>query len=396
MYPAGHASTGTHEIEQLTNFEQIRRVREQWDRFQWYPEADADFVPIIMEHRPEVQGPCVLAARRDGEVEALLIGRVELSPVARLPGFKTTLQPRLKVLRVVYGGMLGDWNEGNLDRLLVALKESLARGDFRAVWFEMLNLQSPLWERSQALFPRMCRGCASAPNLHWTLRLPKSYGDFLKGLDSKTRKNQKRHVNLLENDFSHLSVKRFDRVTDLDAIVNTSDRILSKTYQRGFGNAWTSVEMVKRVSLWLGKGLFTAFFLYANGEARAYQHILRYRGRAFAIGTGCDPGFQRYAVGRYIQLKALEDLCESQDASELDFGFGDAEYKRELCNQHCEEADLVLFGLNCSGLAANAMRTATIKGLQLLKRALRSAGMFGRIKRAWRESLRKRIDLPKG
>jgi CelD/BcsL family acetyltransferase involved in cellulose biosynthesis len=203
-------------------------------------------------------------------------------------------------------------------------------------------------------------------------------------------------VKLLENEVTDLTVKTLDRAADLDAIVNTSDSITSRTYHKGLGKAWTCDEMVKRVSLWLGKGFFKAFFLYADGKPCAYQHILRYRGRAFAMGTSYDPALQRYAVGRYILLKALEDLCDSQDASELDFGFGDAEYKRELCNHHWEEADLVLFGPNCTGLAVNAIRTANIKGLQLLKRALKSAGRFDRVKRAWRESLRKRTDMPKG
>ena len=383
------ALAGTLDLEQLRTLEETEQVREPWERFQWYPEADPDFYRLIVEHRPEVQGPCVLAARRDGEVGALAIGRIEVTRLAGLPGLKTALRPRLRALQVIYGGMLGDWNERNLDQLLLVLKECLARGDFQAVRFEMLNLKSPLWERSRTLFPAVCRGCVNVPNQHWTLRLPKSYGDFLDGLDSKTRKNQKRHAKLLECEFSDLSVKCLDRFADLDAIVKTSDDILSRTYQRGVEKAWTSVEMVRRVSLWLERGLFKAFFLYGDGKACAYQHILRYRGRAFAMGTSYDPDFQQYAVGRYIQLKALEDLCESQDASELDFGHGDAEYKRELCNQRCEEASLVLFAPSCRALAANAMRTAEIKGLELLKRALKKGGMFQQIKRAWRESLRK-------
>jgi hypothetical protein len=379
----------TQDFEALTTFEQIESVRQEWEQFQRWPETDPDFVRLIVESRVEVQGPYVIVLRRDGKVTGFLIGRVETVRLNGAPGFGAAIQPKLKVLEVLHGGMLGNWSEEQMDGLLRQLKTSLSRGDWQAVRFRMLDVRLPLWLRSQLQFPWLCRGCVDAPNPHWSLRLPKSYEEFYQNLDSKTRKNLKRHTKLLESDFSDFSIKRLDQVADLDTILDTTDSIISKTYQKGFETAWTSDEMRKRVSLWLSKGLFKGFFLYANGKACAYQHVLKYRGRAFAVGTGYDPGFQRYGVGRYIQFEAVKDLCAAGGVTELDFGYGDAEYKREICQCRQEEADLVLFGFNCLGLCGNTLRTAEIKAVRLVKRALKSAGVFASLKKAWRDSRRK-------
>jgi CelD/BcsL family acetyltransferase involved in cellulose biosynthesis len=392
LLPRGGASS----VELLTTFEQIASVREEWQTWTCFPETDPDFVRIIIQSRPEAKAPCVMVLRQTGVVQALLIGRIEICRLNSLPTGAAAIQPHLKVLRVLYEGLLGDWTEQNIDTCLREIKQGLSRGDWHAVHFHMLNLRSPWWTRAEKMFPRYCRGSIAPPNAHWTAKLPKSYRDYFQSLDSRVRKNLNRHRKRLESEFSDLLVKRFDQISDLEAIVNTSEAIIAKTYQQGFTTGWSSEEMKRRVALWLGKGQFHAFFLYVNGQPCAYEHILKYRGGAYGMGTAYDPAFRSFSVGRYIQMKALEEIWKDEnDITRLDFGFGDAEYKRELC-QICEqEADMVLFGSRPVSIWGNAMRTLEIRGVQLIKHALKSTGMFSAIKSRWREYRRKTAERKK-
>src|SRR5690348_8400257 len=113
-------------VEVLTSFEQIAPIRDHWERWNWYPETDPEFVRIIVETRPEAKAPCVVVLRKGGVIEAMLIGRIELSRLNSLPAWTT---PELKVLRVVYAGLLGNWSDENIDACLRELKQGLARGD---------------------------------------------------------------------------------------------------------------------------------------------------------------------------------------------------------------------------------------------------------------------------
>jgi hypothetical protein len=381
-------TTTASNLQLLTSFEQIEAVQKEWERLQWYPETDPDFARLVVESRVESTGLCVIALSEAGSVRAIIVGRTDRARFQSFANFTTALQPKLRILRVLYGGVLGDWRQEDVDKLLIALREGLSRGAWDIVQFRMLNRQSEIWTRSKHHFIRICRGSVGPPNLHWALRIPKTYTEFLSGLDKIVRKNLKRHIKLLEADFSDVSVKRFDRAADLEIIATVTESIISKTYQEGLGKSWTSDEMRKRLALWLGKGCFRAFFLFVNGQPCAFQHVLKYRSRAFGQGTGYDPAFRRYGVGRYIQLKVLEDLCNSQDVIEFDFGHGDAQYKRELCRDYTEEADLVLFRISPGALLANAIRTGEIRLRQLSKLALKFIGMFAFVKAAWRESRR--------
>jgi CelD/BcsL family acetyltransferase involved in cellulose biosynthesis len=206
---------------------------------------------------------------------------------------------------------------------------------------------------------------------------------LFKALDSRTRKNLKRHIKLLEREFSNITVQRLSSPNDLETIVQTSASIMSKTYQQGFETDWASDEMRARVRLWLKRGALTSHFLHINGGACAYQHILSYRGRAFAIGTAYDPAFRQYGIGRYIQLKALEHLCGT-GVSEVDFGFGDAEYKRELCSIHRHEADLLCFAWRTAPIWANAARTLDIGGAYAAKKLLERTNLHSLVKKQWR------------
>jgi hypothetical protein len=376
-------------VEVLTTFEQIESVLECWERWQWHPEADPEFVRLIIESRAHAKAPCVIAVRRGHEVKALVVGRTEVSRLDDGYGWFSFLQPRLKVLRVLHGGLLGDLCEENIDAALIAMKNVLACGEWDVVQFRMLTLGSVLWKRRERVFPRSCRGSTDVPNPHWRLRVSGTYDEFVRSLDQKIRSNFNRQRRRLEQAYEDLSVARLHRPGDLQAIVTATDMVSERTYQRGFAPAWASDEMSKRLSLWLRRGAYDAYVVYVNGKACAYQHVLTYRGRAFAVGTGFDPAFREYGVGRYVQLRAMERVFDEAFAiTELDFGFGDAQYKRELCRARDDEADLLLFALRPRALAANAIRTLELAAVRLAKQALRCAGQFSRAKARWRERRR--------
>jgi hypothetical protein len=330
----------------------------------------------------------------------MMIGRVEKTSVDVAIGYPrlgllsacvTALLPRLRLLEVLYRGMPGDWSKPRLNALLLEIKEGLARGECHAVRFRMLGLHSSLWQESREKFSWASRGCVGTPNPHWSLDCSKGYKDYFQGLDTKTRKNFTRRRKQLEAEFGDATVRHLDQPQDAESVAAATEAIVAKTYQKGFDRAWTSAEMLARVRLWLARGVFHAYFLSLDGEVCAYQHVLNYGGEGFGIGTGYDPRFQRYAIGRFIQLRAIEDLCERHGVRSIDFGFGDADYKRELCGQRWEEADLVLFRPSAVGLAGNLLRTNQIKVIEGGKLALKALGLFQHAKRIWRQLRRARL-----
>ena len=163
---------------------------------------------------------------------------------------------------------------------------------------------------------------------------------------------------------------------------------LVKSYLGGIQALPDAREWENRIRLWLGKGCFSAYFLYLEGKPCAYQHLVRYAGTAHAMGTAYDPAFQRYAPGRFLQMRVIECLCEDDGIENLDYGFGDAEYKREICNEKWHEADVYMFAPTFRGMRVSVGFT----GASLISAAARAivarTGHLARVKKLWRDLLR--------
>ena len=88
-----------------------------------------------------------------------------------------------------------------------------------------------------------------------------------------------------------------------------------------------------------------------------------------------------------IQGYTEEDFCNDKTTEAVDYGFGDAQYKRSYCNQSWREASLYFFAPTLKGLKLNAARTATIGISQFAKSVLDRTGFLTKAKRVWRKHL---------
>ena len=106
------------------------------------------------------------------------------------------------------------------------------------------------------------------------------------------------------------------------------------------------------------------------GAPVAFWYGLAYAG-TFFIGTpGYDPEYGELRVGLYLQMRMMEDLCADPTVHAVDYGFGDAQYKRSFGDTAWEEADVLLFAPTFRAARINAIRTSVVLGTRLAKRAL--------------------------
>ena len=112
---------------------------------------------------------------------------------------------------------------------------------------------------------------------------------------------------------------------------------------------------------------------------------------AIAFGTpGYDPAFSHLSIGTYLQMRVIEDLCADPTVHTLDYGFGDAEYKRRFGTDSWEESNLLVFAPRPRALAINLWRSAVLAAVGATRTALTRAGVLDRIKQGWRRRLARR------
>jgi hypothetical protein len=131
--------------------------------------------------------------------------------------------------------------------------------------------------------------------------------------------------------------------------------------------------------------------MFLEGRPCAFQLAAIYRGSYFLEQIGYDPKWKDLNVGTVLFLAALEDLCQDNGGAQvIDFGFGEADYKKCYGDKCWTDASLYLFAPRLRPLLANLVYSGT-SGLSVgLTHVLEKTGAIGWIKRHWRHQLSKK------
>jgi len=108
----------------------------------------------------------------------------------------------------------------------------------------------------------------------------------------------------------------------------------------------------------------------------------------FLKATGFDHAYARNRVGVYLLMKVIDDLCADPTVDVLDFGPGDAEYKRLFSNDGVRERNLVVFAPTFRARRINAIRTGILGSARLVHRIVNATKLTARVKARWRGRLR--------
>lgn len=348
--------------------------------------SDIDFVLTYCRHTPNVVRPHAVLLEEDGAPAGLVVSRLEDIRVPVKLAHKTVLSSRFRALTVVYGGLLGASDRALSGRLLAALRASLADEPVDLIRVRMLPVGSPQHAAAagQAPFFRRQRFATRTP--HWRSELSGSLEDFLGRRSRRRRETVRRYTRRLERTYgndAHVEIVKDGQ--GLDRLFADSKLIHRETYQHILGVGFSDETVQRRLAeLSAERGWFRGYMLYLRETPVAFWHGNAYRG-VFGIGaTGFDPAFAEDRPGTYLLMRAVEDLCADESVHTLDFGFGDADYKRNFGDGSVAEADVVVFAGKPRGVAVNALQTA-LSGLTAVGRAAAArTGSLGTLRRRLR------------
>jgi CelD/BcsL family acetyltransferase involved in cellulose biosynthesis len=171
------------------------------------------------------------------------------------------------------------------------------------------------------------------------------------------------------------------------------EAVAAKTYQRGLGAGFADTdERRDLVRIGLEQGRFRAWLLSIDETPAAFWQGTARGDTFFVNSTGFDPAYGSHGVGTYLQQRMFEDLCADVAIRVVDFGWGDADYKRRFGTESWQEHDVVVFAPSPRGAVVNIVRTL-VGGLdRAARRVLAATGRTNRLRRLWRSRLRRAKD----
>lgn len=374
-------------IRSICELEYFRRT---WVSWQHHPNSDIDFYLTVLSTRPEIMRPHVMVVYRGEHPEAMLVGRLELRKLEAKVGYASLLVKRVRTLTFLYGGLLGKLSPEGSDALVRDIMKSLSDGEADLAYFNHLKEDSPLCRAVVKLPGFLSRDYVPDRQCHHAITVPGSLEEFYRGLSSKWRKTLKWDARRLVNTNSgDVSVRCFSEIEDLDRLIEDVEAITRQTYQRGLGVGFSDTpEIRRRLSLQAAKGSLRGYVLYVRGYPWAFFLGSLYHGTFHGDFMGYDPLHAKYSPGMFVVVKMIEDLCNGKDRGEristIDFGLGDAQYKRVLSNLRWNDSSLYIFSPRISGVSLNLMRTAAAMLERTARKALMQTGLLNRVKKMWR------------
>ena len=341
------------------SLEEAEELRPAWERLQnGHVTSDIDFVLTYCRHTPGVVRPHVVLLEEDGEPLALAAGRLEDTRLPARLGYKVALDSSIRALTVVYGGVLGD--TAHLPRLLAAVGESIGDERLDLVRFRMLELGSARHSALTDAAPTL-RKQRFAPKLrHWRSALPGTLDAFLAQRSRRRRESVRRYSRRLERTYGDdVRVEVVRDSAGLERLFAETNLIHRETYQSVLGVGFSDENVQRRLAeLAADRGWFRGYLLYLREKPVAFWHGNAYRGSFGIASTGFDPAYADDRPGTYLLMRAVDDLSREGSAQVIDFGFGDADYKRHFGDAFVEEQDVGVFERRFRTIGLNAVHSA--------------------------------------
>ena len=351
-------------------------------------DADIDHLLTVVEHSAHDCRPHVVLIERADAADILIVARLEDGPLETRIGYRTIARPRARVLRVSFGGVIGAETDADRRLALDELRRPLREGEADLVVLPQLDTSGALWALASTTGSALMRDAAQARNAHWSVAVPESMDDFLAARSKNTRKSTKYYDRRMLRDHPETRVRLFCEEADLDELCDAMERVAATTYQRSIGAGYAGSPLERALMrLGMQRSWFRTWVLYFGETPVAFWQGFAYRG---VYATGCpgfDPAYTQDRVGAYLAVRMIEQLCESDDVHTLDWGHGDADYKRNFGDRCLEEGEVHFYAATLRGARLRLVRGAAAAAVRLAKRVLASSGRIKRVKRAWRDRL---------
>jgi hypothetical protein len=383
------------EIVTIRDIEGIESIRSVWEDMQCkepFPVPNADINRYIAFDKSIGDGtlPHVILIKRGGNPAAMVIGRIESHRLNLRLGYKTLFGSTLRCLSVVYGGIIGQPSSELCAVIMDELMNVLRRGEADLVFLNHLRTDSPIYKLYKTTAKFWSRNHSVLAEPHWQTNIADTMKEFYSNVPRSRRRRWRRNIRQLEKiSPSEIKVVCYSQLSDIAYLSDVADKIEEVTYKKNLGSGFISCPLNRDMLEQAARdGWLRAYVLYVGDQPCAFQFDVQYEGAQFTEYGSFDPKWSRGSPGIVLLIKVLEELCKESGISRMDFGFGDALYKRKFGTDHWMEESVYIYAPR---LRPVLIKTAMSMNLvfSLLRRAVIRLNLDGWIKRNWRKAMLK-------
>ena len=339
--------------------EEIKLIEDFWKANQRYPYTDYGYFTQIVINEKSVIKPQIIVVYKNENPIFLLIGTILEKDYKLKIGYNSLFKLKVQILEIMYEGILGTQSPLVCRETVYYLKRYLAKERIDYIDFKQLNINSNMHKALKEFSGKLFISRPDLPNPHIYMDIPQSFRQYLETLDGKERRKIKSETNKFENLLKgKYEIKLYQDIKDLVTIMRDINLIHSKTYQYKLNAPMIyDNETRKKIQFELENKMLRVWIMYIEGKPVSFSTGLLYKDTLLGCKMGYLSEYGQYRPGAYLMTKVVCYLCENNIVSKLDFGFGDAFYKKRYCSSTNFESNVFIFSHNLRGLILNLMET---------------------------------------
>ncbi len=368
---------------------EIAGCREAWMTFQKHPNVEWEFFNLINRTRAEVEGACVLELKYNGATKSLWAGRIENGRLPLRLGYLPLGSIRVRKLHITTGGILGDDSEEACRVLLQRAMQVLVDQRLDLLVLSDIACNHPLFDLTTRAVPKWySRDWGVVRSVHWRMKLPSTFEDFLKLRSKKHRYWLKRVPRVLEEAFpGGVKIRVFKEVAEVDEFCRDAAAVAQETYQQSLGAAFRAdSEYQSRCRLLAENASLRGYVLYIKDKPGAYWFATAAGDTLHLNSTGYLPEFKKYELGTVLLMKLFADHCGTAMET-VDFGLGGASYKERFGDESFPEATVRVYRSSLRSFTANFLIGCNTRISSVMKTLLSKLGLLQKVKTLWRSRL---------
>lgn len=372
------------------SLEELETLRAVWDQAHFLRlDPELDYFATVVRNLPSAE-PYVVASTAECVLQSLLVGRLEETRLDTRFGYRIVYAPRRRVMTIAHGGLFAA-DAADLTAVLDRVKQSMRSGLVDA----LVAPAVPINGRFHAALTGLGKGFRAdryaIRRSHRSLELPTSWEAFLEARSKSVRAGARYTRRRVEATFvDKLRVERYDGRSNVDRLLADLESIAKLTYQRGLDAGFATTTLQRSlIELGAARGWFRAYLLYIDDVPSAFWQGWVHRRTYISSSTGYRPELAEHRLGIYLLGRVIEDLCNDVDVDRLDFGFGDADYKRQYATDSFDEQDVLIFAPTFRGARTAFVREAWSRANLLATNVAAASGADRWLKRSWRRWLRR-------
>ena len=211
----------------------------------------------------------------------------------------------------------------------------------------------------------------SGPRPWHLLEIKPDMDEYLDSFSSKTRESLRRKERQLEKQFpSEVRLERITNMEDVPEFLRCASLISRNSWQfKVLGERVKCNESSHKAFMELARrGLLRSYLLRTTEEPLAF--VVGYQDDT--VFHYAEPGFhqnfRKFSPGTVLMCRMLDDLHEFNPPNTINFGVGDATYKRRFGNCERQDVSCLIMRNNFSNRAIHHAHSLFMKSLKVAKR----------------------------